>query len=142
MALRRSAALTASANDLLGALYLAHSSALRGGVPTAVCLSADGAQCLTRTADAAVGWLVFEDRQRGAALQMAAGDVLLARVTLPVALQVRGTRVGVTYWPAPRAGTTSTFTLCTSQTGNPGRAVIVSQTGRPRVAADTSSCNS
>ena len=65
--------------------------------------------------------------------QRDAGEPLLGRFELPERLGVTGSRVAVTYWPVSRAGTTSTFTLCHATRLARTRAVIVSQTGRPRL---------
>jgi hypothetical protein len=50
---------------------------------------------------------------------------------------VRSSRAAVTFWPVAMAGTTGTFTFCA---GADGRAVVISQTGRPRVETKNLSC--
>ena len=51
--LRRSAGVISSANQMLWSLHYARSSSLVRNLPAAVCLSADGAHCLTSAAAAA-----------------------------------------------------------------------------------------
>jgi len=131
--LRRSAGVVSSANQMLWALHYARSASLVRNVPTAVCLSADGANCLTSATAAGSGWLVFYDLERSLPPQIAGSDELLRSVQLPPGFTVRGTRAGVTFWPASRSGTTATFTICPDRGKPEGRAVVVSQTGRPRV---------
>jgi hypothetical protein len=46
----------------------------------------------------------------------------------------------VTFWPVTRAASTSTFELCQVGRRATGRSIVVSQTGRPRVATEAASC--
>jgi type IV fimbrial biogenesis protein FimT len=134
---RANAASLAAAHALLGGLHLARSQALLRGLPAVLCLSADGAQCITSTrADAARGWLVFVNRGGERTPQRDPQDPLIRQVLLPAGLSLRGSRTAVTYWPVSRAGTTATFTLCTRARLAVNRAVIVSQSGRPRQRQD------
>jgi type IV fimbrial biogenesis protein FimT len=127
----RSMSLSAAANEMLWALHLARSTALLRAQPVAVCLTADGEHCLVSGARQASGWLVFVDREDGE------GEVL-RRLSLAPGLSVRATRLTVTYWPTAMAGTTGTFTFCAA--GGAGRAVVISQTGRPRVENEGAAC--
>jgi type IV fimbrial biogenesis protein FimT len=136
--LRRGASIGASANQMLWALHYARSSAILRSLPTVLCLSPDGARCVTAAGAAATGWIVFHDRDRSSPPQLSAADEVLHRLSLPQNVTVSGTRAAVTYWPTTRAGTTSTFKLCDVRGDPQGRSVIVSQTGRPRVAGATS----
>lgn len=146
---RANAASLAASQALLGALHLARSQALLRSLPTVLCLSADGRRCLV---DArrfeARGWLVFVDRVRrrvgSGPPQLDAGDELVRRYATAQPLQLHGSRAAVTYWPHSRAGTTATITVCTPRALAPVRAVVVSQSGRPRLrSADrgTAPCN-
>ena len=85
----------------------------------------------------ASGWLVFVDRDPGTPVRLDAGDELLRQLPLPAGVVVRSSRAAVTFWPVAMAGTTGTFTFCA---GADGRAVVISQTGRPRVEAKGISC--
>jgi len=135
---RANAASLAASQALLGALHLARSQALLLSQPTVLCLTADGQRCLS---DArrfeARGWLVFIDRVRrrvgSGPPQLDRGDELVRRHDAAYPLQLHGTRAAVTYWPVSRAGTTATFTVCDAHALAPVRAVIVSQSGRPRL---------
>jgi len=136
--LRRSAGIGSSANQMLWALHYARSSAILRNLPTVLCLSADGNSCLTAAGATANGWIVFHHPARSSPIQVDAGDQVLHRLTLPRDITVSGTRAAVTYWPTPRGGTTSTFKLCDERGDSQGRSVVVSQTGRPRVAGAVS----
>lgn len=132
------ARLVSSVNLMVGSLHFARSAAAVRGQPTVVCLSADGIRCLEHAASPARGWLIFHDVRRSSPVRLDAADTLLRRTELPGRVTAQGTRTAVTYWPAARAGTTSTFLMCHGGRPEDGRAVIVSQSGRPRVATDAS----
>ena len=131
--LRRSAAVSATSNQLLAALYFAQSAAARANLPTSLCLSADLLHCITTSGAPAPGWLVFFDIDRKSPVQLSANDDRLSTGQLPTGIAISGTRSAVTFWPTARAGTTATFSVCDMRDPSSGRTVVVSQTGRPRV---------
>lgn len=138
--LRQNAALAAAANQTLLALHYARSVALARGLPVGLCQSDDGERC------SATGqrFIVFLNRDSDQPAQRDGGEEILRRYEIAATLSLRGTRSAINYWPVPRAGTTTTFALCDSRHAAPPRAVIVSQTGRPRLArsaADGSTLN-
>jgi type IV fimbrial biogenesis protein FimT len=135
--LSRQASLSAAANQMLWALHLARSTSILRGEAVAVCLSGEGAGCLGSAAQQAAGWLVFVDRETSTPVRVDPGDQVLRQLPLPPGVVVRGTRAAVTFWPVAMAGTTGTFTFCA---GADGRAVVISQTGRPRVKTKGVSC--
>lgn len=133
--MRRAASVSAATNQLLWALNFARSAAVLNSKPVTLCLSADLESCLESAAGAGIGWLVFYQSAGPAAVP------LLHAFRLPGEMSVHGTRSAVTFWPVTRAGTTSTFDLCVSvRPVVPGRAVVVSQTGRARVATEEAAC--
>lgn len=135
-ALRHSATLTATGDQLLGALYFAQASAARTGIPAVVCLlPGPSLQCGRLPGAPAAGWLSFLENVPRAPADFTGGDTRLGQARLDSGVILRGTRPAVTFWPAARAGTTTTFTLCDARDRSSGLAVIVSETGRPRVAA-------
>lgn len=138
--LRRAASIGSSANQLLWALHYARSSAIARNQPAVLCLSADGATCLTSAGAVGSGWLVFVDRRHTLPVQLNAGDEALRSIPLPSMVTVQGTRSAVTFWPTARAGTTATFKLCDARRDPRGKAVVVSQTGRPRVEQGDAAC--
>jgi type IV fimbrial biogenesis protein FimT len=136
--LSRSASLSTAANEMLWALHLARSTALLRAQPVAVCLTADGEHCLATGAHLASGWLVFVDREPRVPARLDGGDEVLRQLPLAPGLFIRATRLAVTYWPTATAGTTGTFTFCAGN--GDGRAVVISQTGRPRVESAGATC--
>lgn len=130
--LRASAAATAASNALLTTLHHARGVALMRGVPAVVCLSADGSQCLAGDAGAANGWIEFQNDRSESPPQRDAAEPLVGSQRFTSELKIRGSRNAISYWPVSRAGTTVTFTVCAGRPALAARAVIVSQSGRPR----------
>jgi len=139
---RREAALTATVNQLLGALHFARSAAILRNTPTIICLSANGRQCAdSANVNSAKGWLVLESAGSRAVGGAGNSNLPLRRADLPENVAVHGSRALLTFWPTARAGTSGTFVLCSRRSPISARKVVVSQTGRPRVAdAHTEDC--
>jgi type IV fimbrial biogenesis protein FimT len=130
--------LVSSTNSLLASLHHARTQALLRGEPWQLCLSSDGRRCQTDRRARSRGWLV-QPQDRGAQLDdpgghMAAGLSGLRAMRLHDDIRLAGSRLAITYWPVSRAGTTATLTLCLRHSTLAARAIIVSQTGRPRLA--------
>jgi len=138
--LRRSVGVSSAASELLVALHFARSSAVLNGLPVTLCLSADDSTCVGSTAAPARGWLVFVEPDARVAAAARVVPPVLRRFQVAGDVVVHGSRVAVTFWPTTRASTTSTFDVCDVERGVPGRAVVVNQIGRPRVAAEEASC--
>jgi type IV fimbrial biogenesis protein FimT len=128
---RSEAVLQREAYALLGALHEARNVAITRGQPVVLCQTSAPERCLATSAPAS-GWAVFIDRPGGATGRLDAGDERLRSVELPAELRLVGSRRALTYWPVARAGTTATLALCHARGG--AIAVIVSQTGRPRLS--------
>jgi len=138
--LRRTAGIGAAATELLAALHFARSAAALDGQPVTLCLSADGMSCVRSSADPANGWLVFAQPGAGVAPSATVVPPILRQGRIPEGVVVHGSRAAVTFWPATRASLTSTFDVCDVRRAVTGRAVVVSQTGRPRIAEGEASC--
>lgn len=138
--LRRSADMSSAANELVWALHLARSSARLQGQPTALCLTRDEKTCVPTPDVPGAGWLVFHPAGQAVATQSGITWPLLHSFQLPKGVTVTGTRPTVTFWPVSRAGSNGTFDLCDVESRAPGRSIVVSQTGRPRVATEAASC--
>ena len=138
--LRRTAGVGAAASELLASLHFARSAAALDGRAVTLCLSADGETCVDSATVAAKGWLVFAQPDASVASSAIVVPPVLRHFHVAGDVIVRGSRAAVTFWPAARASLTSTFDVCDARREVAGRAVVVSQTGRPRVAAEEASC--
>jgi type IV fimbrial biogenesis protein FimT len=108
---------------------LARSEALRRGHSVTLCPSDDGETC---GEDLAAGWIVFDDR--GGDRERDRQDALLDHYEAPRAGRIRTTVLRFTWRPAGRRATNGTVTFCAEPPSQRSRAVVVSYTGRPRVA--------
>ncbi len=138
--LRRTAGVGAAAGELLAALHFARSAAALDGTPVTLCLSADDETCVTSVSAGAKGWLVFAEPGAHVAASSVVMPPVLRRFQAADGVVVHGSRAAVTFWPVARASLTSTFDVCDIGHQVAGRAVVVSQTGRPRVAVEEASC--
>jgi type IV fimbrial biogenesis protein FimT len=131
--LRRQMQLTEATRALHAALYFARAQAASRGLPVVLCQTDTGGRC-SAGGSAGVGWRVFAKPGAGLFSTFEPGDQLLVALDLPARLQLFGTRPAITYWPTPRAAATGSFVFCDADARARPRAVIVSQTGRPRVS--------
>jgi type IV fimbrial biogenesis protein FimT len=122
------AALRAASYETLAALQLARRMALARGQSVTVCPSADGVVC----SFAGTEWLLFANVAGGTDSRREGADELLRRWTLPSGVVVSGTRGYAAFQPRPGAAVTVTFEFC-HRAAPAALAIVVSQTGRPRV---------
>jgi type IV fimbrial biogenesis protein FimT len=126
---RGTAALRAASNQTLAALQLARRLALARGQSVTVCPSADGIAC----SFAGTEWLLFANASGGTDSRREAADELLQRWTLPAGVVASGTRGYAAFQPRPGAAITVTFEFC-HRAAPASLAIVVSQSGRPRVS--------
>ncbi len=148
--------LTAAANELVGALNLARSEAIKRGVRVTVCKSADGATCTT-SSDWEKGWIVFVDLNGdgifdddGDTIPCETGEECILRTyeALPTGYTLRtGENFDdwVAYLPSGKSQGTSglandTFRLCHGTDTGTARSIAVSTTGRISVSKGATSC--
>jgi type IV fimbrial biogenesis protein FimT len=131
--LSAAAGVTSNADRLMGAMHFARSQAILTGRPFVVCLSGDLASCVGRGAQSGRAWIVFENARAEFSPVRDADEPILRQHQLDRPTRIHASRGAVTFWPTSRAGSTSTFEVCSEVPGVASRAVIVSQTGRPRL---------
>jgi len=137
--------LTAGANELVAALHLARSEAVKRNVRVTLCKSADGATC-TSSGGYEQGWIVFVDRNSNGAVNageeiirsygalpggmtlIGGSDVsnVISYVSAGVALQLDGTPLTAT--PA-----NTTWTLCKPGHATSARQLVLGVGGRMQV---------
>jgi type IV fimbrial biogenesis protein FimT len=124
----RTAAVRSASFDLLAGLHEIRAVAIlqgRVGVfcPAGVGLSGD---CLPASASAPA-WQSF--------LEEGSARAALAAQDLPRGVEVRATRSPLRFWPHAHAASTGTLTICDVQAVAAPRAIVISQSGRARLAA-------
>ena len=150
--------ITTQSNNLIGALAVARSEAIKHNKPVVLCRSADPAAATPACASGGTGtwetgWLVFQDavdpttKTGNNTFATAEGDILLRiHETLPEGLTLRANNAaladylafaasGMTTLPAPAAGDPPHhFKLCDSRGAAYGRAAVLETTGRARIS--------
>ncbi len=125
-------------NELLADIYLARSEAIKTGIQTLVCKSANGQSCSMDT-NWHEGWLVFID-SNGNHRRDPGERILRVRQSLASYNRLRFSAFGpgigryLSYKPSGSTKQNGTFTLCDRSQLTPARAVIIIQTGRARVS--------
>lgn len=131
---RGETAVRAASNQTLAALQLARRLALARGQSITVCPSADGVACGFDGHE----WLLFANAAGGTDSRRDPADELLQRWFLPQGVVVTGTRGYAAFQPRAGTATTVTFQFC-HRAAPDTFAIVVSQTGRPRISRQNSS---
>lgn len=138
--LQLNAARTREVNQFIHAIYLARSEAIKRNGVVSLCPSGDGEWCAPSGAPWQQGWMIFVNRDRDSPAVRDPGEEIL-RVFAPWERgAVYANRATLSFRPFGQMGVTATFTFCDQRGSQAARAVIISQTGRPRVS-DRSASN-
>ncbi|MEO0423929.1 MAG: GspH/FimT family pseudopilin [Pseudomonadota bacterium] len=125
----------AAVNGLLTALHRARRSALTRAQPVVLCKASADDDCV-RGAD--LGWseglLAFVNTDEDDPPRRDPDELVIYRGTLPEAVAVTANREAFVMRPYGKRSTNGTFTVCDRRGSAYARAIIVSWTGRPRVA--------
>jgi type IV fimbrial biogenesis protein FimT len=130
----RNARRASAVNSFMHAIFLARSAAIRGGTAVSICKSTDGATCLGKGSEWHGGWVVFENRDGDAPAQRDAGEpVLLVNQGWQYGRMISN-RESYTFHGHRQTVVNGTVVFCDERGGVHARAIIISHTGRPRVA--------
>ncbi len=121
-------------NGLLHALHAARGAAIKRGEAIVLCKSDSGTQCTPQAASWSAGWIVFANRDRDSPPTVDAEEPILLRHPGADGLSIRANRDALVYWPFSLGGTATSFIFCDARGSPAARAIVVSQTGRPRVS--------
>jgi type IV fimbrial biogenesis protein FimT len=133
--LRRNAVRTATVNEFLHALYLARSEAINRMEVVSVCKSQDGRSCHNDLPDWATGWLVFANHDRDQPPEVDPGEPVLRTYPGWAAGSITANRQAFSFRPLTQAGVNGTVLFCDADGSAAARAIIISQTGRPRATS-------
>lgn len=125
---------TTAANTLVTALYTARSVAITRGERAVLCPSSDGETCADHSVWD-VGYLLYVDLNANRARDV--DEPVLRQFDAAPSLRIRSSlhREHVSYLPNGLAsGSNLSFTLCSQNGDGHGRTVVVSNSGRARVA--------
>lgn len=132
--LRHNAERTTAVNSFVHALYLARSEAIKRSAVVTLCKSADGQTCVNRAPEWSTGWIVFVNLDRDDLPERDAEEPVLAVYEGWDAGHITSNRSAFSFRPYTQAVVNGTVLFCDSRGSAEARAVIISHTGRPRVA--------
>lgn len=125
--------MASQANDLITALNMARSEAVKRAASVTVCASSNGTSCIGTWAQ---GWLVRDAAGTPIRVQQALGGGSSLTGGTDVASTITFASNGRTTIPSTATDVTTTMTLCPpSPASVQGRAIQIERTGRSRVMA-------
>ncbi len=121
---------------LFHAIHLARKESIMRRKVVSLCPSLNGETC-SPGRDWSQGWLMFENKDRDSPPQVDAGEPVLLEHRVGEQVQVFANRRGFTLRATFLRATNGTFVFCDPEGRISPRALVVSYTGRPRVAVHT-----
>jgi len=135
--------MTGAVNSVVTMLHLARSEAIKRRERAVLCPSIDGRTCGDNTSEATAwedGYLLYIDRNANNNLDIDETIVRIGDTTEGLHIRSTTGRNHVTYQPNGLAsGSNLTITFCDKHDRSNPRAVIVSNSGRPRVSTRNAS---
>jgi len=120
-------------NALFHAVHLARKESIMRRKVVSLCPSADGQRC-DRGTDWSAGWIMFENSDRDSPPQLDQGELLLQWHRVADDVLIQANRRAFTLRATFLRATNGTFIVCDRLGRIPAKGLIVSYTGRPRVA--------
>lgn len=133
-ALRYSNERASAVNSFVHAIYLARSEAIKRGQVATICKSIDGRTCAGRAAEWRSGWIVFVNSDRDDPPQRDPDEPLLSAYAGWPGGHILSNREAYSFRAYAQSVVNGTVVFCDPRGSAQARAVIISQTGRPRVA--------
>ena len=123
-------------NALFHAVHLARKGSIMRKQVVSLCPTADGATC-NPGHDWSGGFLIFENRDRDTPPELDDGEIVLHRHIASRSVKITANRRGFTLRATFLRATNGTLVVCDRAGRVPPRALVISYTGRPRVAEKT-----
>lgn len=124
----------AAVNAFMHTLYSARAESLLHIEFVSVCPSRDLRQCSQAPVNWAEGWIAFVNKDHDQPARVDTGERVLERQPRIEGIEILANRESLVYRHDSFTGTTASFFFCDARGGRFARAVIVSQTGRPRLS--------
>ena len=124
---------TIEINALFHAFHLARKQSITRRKVVSLCPSTDGESCLPGK-DWSAGWIMFENVDRDSPPQVDSGEAVLFTHQVADSVRITANRQGFTLRAVFKRATNGTFSICDAQNRTAAKGLIVSYTGRPRVA--------
>ena len=123
-------------NALFHAIHLARKESIMRRKVVSLCPSQDGRSC-SSSHDWSSGWLMFENKDRDSPPRIDPDETVLKNHRVDDQVRITSNRKGFTLRATFLRATNGTFVLCDPMGRTLPRALVVSYTGRPRVAVHT-----
>ncbi len=127
---------TTELNALFGAVHLARKESILRRRVVSLCPSVDFSQCAD-SRDWSTGWIMFENRDRDSPPRVDAGERILKTHQVLENVRISANRRGFTLRATFLRATNGTLVACDRQERTSPKALVISYTGRPRVAVHT-----
>jgi type IV fimbrial biogenesis protein FimT len=128
----------AEINALFHAIHVARKESIMRRKVVSLCPSHDGLSCANST-DWSSGWLMFEDSDRDSPPHVDAGEPVLQRHAVASDVIIRANRRSFTLRATFLRATNGTFIVCDRGDRIRAKGLVISYTGRPRVALSRTS---
>ena len=122
-------------NALSHAIHLARKESIVHRKVVTLCPSPDGRNCRATT-DWSVGWIVFRNTDRDMPPRVDPGETIILSHNVTREIRVTSNRRSYTLRATAKRATNGTLVVCDARRRISARALVVSFTGRPRVAAE------
>ena len=126
---------TVEINALFHALHLARKESIMRRKVVSLCPSLDGETCHSDK-DWSSGWILFENSDQDSPPQVDPGEIVLRSHRVSDTVRIRANRLGFTLRATFLRATNGTFVVCNARNDIRPKGLIVSYTGRPRVALE------
>lgn len=121
---------------LFHAVHLARKESIMRRKVVSLCPSLNGREC-SPGRDWSAGWLMFENLDRDSPPRVDADEPVLLKHEVGEGIRISANRKGFTLRATFLRATNGTFVFCDPQERISPRALVISYTGRPRVARHT-----
>lgn len=118
---------------LFHAIHLARKESVMRRRVVSLCPSSDGQSC-SNGADWSTGWIMFENTDRDSPPAVDAGEAVLRRHRVDDKVTLVANRKSFTLRATFLRATNGTFVVCDGAGRVPPKGLVISYTGRPRVA--------
>ena len=125
---------TTAVNGFIHSLYLARSEAIKRGRIVSICKSTDGETCNHRAANWDDGWIVFINTDRDELPERDPDEQILSVNDGWEAGSITSNRLAYSFRPQAQRVVNGTLVFCDPRGSAHARAIIISHTGRPRIA--------
>ena len=120
-------------NALFHAFHLARKQSIMRRKVVSLCPSRDGESCLAGT-DWSQGWIMFENTDRDSPPRVDPGEIIVRAHDVADSVRIIANRQAFTLRATHKRATNGTFVICDTRNRTAAKGLIISYTGRPRVA--------